>query len=219
MASATEQKEQGYSGVCARSGGGERLACSGLAFESCGDTDGCEWQSYYDADGHLTAAGRRAMLSIALVWLCITLTMLLCIKYCCIVPRRRQQLKPSPGALIIASLLCLFLPLGPLLMWLPFASDCCYRAREPYPRSHCRLRFLGAPANALLCFAEARYSPADDFEPPPPQVIHAGGTLVHATPVVIAAQQPVLAHAVPVGTAPVLAHEAGGSVTPAAGRP
>ena len=79
-------------------------------------------------------------------------------------------------------------------------------------------------ANALLCvWAEARYSPANDFEPPPPQVIHAGGTLVHATPadqtVVIAAQQPVLAHAVPVNTAPVLAQEAGGSVTPAAGRP
>ena len=55
----------------------------------------------------------------------------------------------ATGALIIASLLCLFLPLGPLLMWLPFASDCCYRAMDP--RSHCRLPDSRAKALCEFC--------------------------------------------------------------------
>ena len=114
-----------YSGSCrARTElAHERLFCRGLAYTSCELADEqCEWLSLFEEDK------RRALNTwIAISWLITTVLVMMCIHHTCITPRRRRQQEPSPMVLIISCLICLFVPCGPLLMWLPFVCDCCWQ--------------------------------------------------------------------------------------------
>ena len=116
-----------YSGTCRTRTelAHERLFCRGLAFSSCELADEqCEWISIFEED-----RSRAISTWIALSWLVTTVLVMMCIHHSCIKPRRRRAMEPSPVVLIISCLICMFVPCGPLFMWVPFVCDCCWTQR------------------------------------------------------------------------------------------
>jgi hypothetical protein len=170
-----------YSGSCRGAywnGGADDLWCRSLGYTSCLVSDQCEWVSLLrgpeddEDDGH-----HRASTFIAATWLGVTVLVMWCIHEACIKPKRRRQRDPSPTMLVVACLICLFLPCGPLLMWLPFVCDCCYTER----------------------YHQIQYAQQQQQQQPGDAgVVLAQHVVVLAQP---HGQQPVMAHAVPVAAA------------------